>query len=320
MAASSKPVVAAAAITTAKPRRRPAITTEYVDALKAYANVLYLGGLCPKPGKGDPPARPETVAAILEVGKDIGLPPTQALANIRITNGRPAIYGDAGLALIRASGLLDDIEETFEGEAYSDNFTAVCRMKRKGAARDRVERFSVADAKRAGLWGKDGPWQTATRRMLMFRARGFACRDEFGDVLCGLIFVEEAMDIAAAAGQEDAPRVTAPVEVRQVQPEALPPAVADTTVGQSERQAPPQLPVARADLSAIDRGGLLELLAGVRGHLLTARNIADPSADEAKAAWREALAPFAITTVKDVDDAKLREIVAALAEKHGPPF
>jgi len=65
--------------------------------------------------------------------------------------------------------------------------------KRKG--RKPVEtRFSVEDAKRAGLWGKGGPWTAYPKRMLQMRARGFALRDAFPDVLKGMISVEEAQD------------------------------------------------------------------------------------------------------------------------------
>jgi hypothetical protein len=55
-------------------------------------------------------------------------------------------------------------------------------------------RFSVEDAKRAGLWGKQGPWTAYPKRMLSMRARGFAIRDCFADVLKGLITAEEAQD------------------------------------------------------------------------------------------------------------------------------
>jgi hypothetical protein len=55
-------------------------------------------------------------------------------------------------------------------------------------------KFSVEDAKRAGLWGKQGPWSAYPKRMMQMRARGFALRDAFPDVLKGLITAEEAED------------------------------------------------------------------------------------------------------------------------------
>jgi len=52
----------------------------------------------------------------------------------------------------------------------------------------------VEDAKRAGLWAKQGPWTAYPKRMMQMRARGFALRDAFPDVLKGMITAEEAQD------------------------------------------------------------------------------------------------------------------------------
>ena len=87
---------------------------------------------------------------------------------------------------------------------------AVCEAKRRGYEKPTVVRFSVADAKKAQLWGKSGPWTQYSRRMLQMRARGFALRDAFPDVLRGLVTAEEAQDYAS----EKAP----PVVVSQPEP------------------------------------------------------------------------------------------------------
>jgi hypothetical protein len=74
---------------------------------------------------------------------------------------------------------------------------AVCQAKRRGYSKPTTVTFTVADAKKAGLWGKQGPWQQYPRRMLQLRARGFALRDAFPDVLRGLVTAEEAQDYTA---------------------------------------------------------------------------------------------------------------------------
>jgi hypothetical protein len=53
----------------------------------------------------------------------------------------------------------------------------------------------MEDAKRAGLAGKQGPWQQYPKRMLQMRARAFALRDVFPDVLRGVYVAEEAADM-----------------------------------------------------------------------------------------------------------------------------
>jgi hypothetical protein len=58
--------------------------------------------------------------------------------------------------------------------------------------------FSVADAKKASLWGKAGPWSNYPKRMLQMRARSWALRDAFPDVLRGIGIKEEQHDIPPA--------------------------------------------------------------------------------------------------------------------------
>jgi hypothetical protein len=144
--------------------------------------------------------KPESCLLAIQHGSEIGLSPMQSLQNIACINGRPAIWGDAALALCLASPVCDGIHELIEGDG--DNMTAVCQTSRKGKDANVVGRFSVADAKRAGLWGKSGPWTQYPKRMLQLRARGFALRDAFPDVLKGLVTAEEAQDYPQAAGQE----------------------------------------------------------------------------------------------------------------------
>jgi hypothetical protein len=136
--------------------------------------------------------KPESVLIAVQLGAEIGLAPMQALQSIAVVNGRPAVYGDAALALCRASGQLETYTQTVTGEGENRKATVTVRRRGQGEI---VSEFSVADAKRAQLWGKAGPWTQYPDRMLLFRARGFALRDAFGDYLKGLRTVEEAGDI-----------------------------------------------------------------------------------------------------------------------------
>lgn len=141
---------------------------------------------------------PEDILLAVQFGSEVGLRPMQALQNIAVINGRPAVWGDALPGLCKASPVYQDLIETFEREDDADFLVAVCTAKRHGST-PVTARFSVLDAKRAGLWTKPGPWQSYPRRMLQMRARSFALRDCFPDVLKGLISVEEAQDLPAPA-------------------------------------------------------------------------------------------------------------------------
>lgn len=160
-----------------------------------------------------PPAyrsKPEDVFVAIAWGKEIGLAPLQSLQNIAVISGKPSVYGDAAMALVQNSSTCDNIEEYFEGEG-TVNPIAVCVAHRKNRSAV-TAKFSVEDAKRAGLWGKQGPWSSYPKRMLQMRARGFAIRDAFPDVLKGLITVEEAQDFPAETARIAQPMANAPVK------------------------------------------------------------------------------------------------------------
>ena len=153
-----------------------------------FSEMLASSSMVPKAYQG----KPNDVLVCVQWGYEMGLAPMQALQNIAVINGKPSVYGDAMMALVQSSPVCEDIEEYFEGEGTT-NPIAVCVAKRKGR-KPVVTKFSVEDAKRAGLWGKGGPWTAYPKRMLQMRARGFALRDAFPDVLKGMITIEEAQD------------------------------------------------------------------------------------------------------------------------------
>jgi len=159
-----------------------------LDEAMRFSEMLAKSSMVPKQYQN----KPEDVLVAVQWGKELGLAPLQALQNIACINGKPSVYGDAALALVQASPLCEGIEERMEGEG-TPNPQAVCVAHRKGR-KPVVATFSVEDAKRAGLWGKQGPWTSYPKRMLAMRARGFALRDAFPDVLKGLISAEEAAD------------------------------------------------------------------------------------------------------------------------------
>lgn len=157
-----------------------------VGEMLAFAELVVQSGFAPK-GLDNK----EAVAIAMQHGNELGLLPLQSLQSIGVINGRPGIYGDAALALVRASGLMESYTQKVEGEG--DERKAVVTSRRGGC--EIISEFSVSDAKKAGLWGKQGPWSQYPDRMLQFRARGFNLRDNFGDVLKGMATVEELNDM-----------------------------------------------------------------------------------------------------------------------------
>lgn len=155
-----------------------------------FSKLLAESDLVPENYKG----RPGNCLVAMQMGAELGLQPTQALQNIAVVNGRPAVWGDAALAIVKAHPLYAGIDESIVGEGKDRK--AVCVVSRKGE-KDVTSEFSVVDAIRAGLWDNDKKpvWKSYPDRMLKMRARGFALRDQFPDALKGIYLAEEAQDI-----------------------------------------------------------------------------------------------------------------------------
>jgi hypothetical protein len=164
-----------------------AIVPQSMDEAYRLATAIVRAGMAPK----DMNTPEKAMVAILQ-GLEVGLKPMQALQRIAVVNGRPTIWGDGAIGLVRGSGLCEYVNERIEGEG--DKRVAICEAKRKGETQPTIRKFSVDDAKKAGLWGKAGTWSQYPERMLQMRARAFALRDLFADVLGGMHIREEVAD------------------------------------------------------------------------------------------------------------------------------
>lgn len=163
-------------------------------------------------------ADPRAIVVAIQMGAEIGLAPTVAVRSIAVINGRPSLWGDALLGLCQAHHSWDEaaFEETIT--ETPQGMTARCTVRRKGG-RAATREFSMEDAKRAGLASKAGTWQQYPKRMLQMRARSWALRDTFSDVLQGIVAREEAMDFVEVAS---APKTDAQIERELTGEAALP--------------------------------------------------------------------------------------------------
>jgi hypothetical protein len=158
--------------------------------------------------------------AVLQ-GLELGIPPMQAVQGIAVINGRCCVFGDLIPALIWKHG--HKIKEWIEGEG--DGRVAWCEITRGDNGEVIKRKFSVEDAKRAGLWSteatvrkwnkwkkpepafedkpNDSPWFRYQDRMLQMRARGFCARDGASDVLRGMGVREEMEDLSRTREARD---------------------------------------------------------------------------------------------------------------------
>jgi hypothetical protein len=196
--------------------------------LERLATILCKSDIVPKDLQG----KAANVLLVLMYGNEIGITPAQALQNVMVVNGRPSLWGDATMGLCIASEVYEDSKDSFD----ETTMTATFRAKRKG--KDWVVRtFSQKDAEKAKLWTKQGPWQEYPKRMLFHRARSWALRDTFPDVLKGIRYFEEERDFVETTAERvyDMPKENAA-------PPAAPAPQAPTAAAPAPTPAPEPAP------------------------------------------------------------------------------
>lgn len=170
-----------------------------LDSRYRLAQAFFRGGMVPK-GYNDA----ASVFSGMELALELNMKPFTALRNIAVINGRPSLWGDAPLALVKRSGKLARIEEFLFDADYNricfDNknlnakpYGAICRTWMSGdGERFHETYFTIDDARTAGLLpGKaDSAWFKYQRRMLQMRARTQNLKDQAPDVLLGIEIAE----------------------------------------------------------------------------------------------------------------------------------
>jgi len=180
------------------------VPKDLIQAIKLSEQIAS-SDLAPKDYRG----KPANVLIAMQLGFEIGLAPMQSVQGIAIINGRPLVWGDALLGLVMSH------HEYYGKEEESSSTGAKCTLSRKtkdGRIETVVSEFTLKDAEIAGLLSKGGVWKQYPKRMLLWRARTFAIRDLFADVIKGLSTVEEfqhEIDITPGAANNPLPTTMA---------------------------------------------------------------------------------------------------------------
>jgi hypothetical protein len=183
---------------------RPQSYTE----IEQLADRLARSGLTPSALRG----KPDDLFAVILHGLELGLGPAASVQNIAMVDGKPAVYGDMMIALVRGSFAWDEgaYDEWFEldGERLTapqaattiasggkaPNLIACCQCARRGGS-PQVGTFSVEQARTADLWvdgkGSRTPWSRYPIEMLLWKARARVMRRLFADVLKGTATYED---------------------------------------------------------------------------------------------------------------------------------
>lgn len=161
----------------------------------------------------------QKVMIAMEAGVELGIPAMASIQSIAIIKGRPCLWGDALIGVVRSSPLCLYVKEWIEGD--SDKMIAYCETHRRNEKDPVCRSFSVFDAQRAGLWKSkecDSPWWKYPKRMLQMRARAWCLRDVYADILKGVQIREEVEDYAREAQDVPVSRPTILAKLKAEKP------------------------------------------------------------------------------------------------------
>ena len=185
------------------------VTPTNIEEAHRYASYVVSSGLAPKHFD-----TPEKAMVAMQTARELNLPALTSLRQMYVVNGSVSLFGDLPLALVRRSGQLESISEIQydkDGvEICHENKnleavceSAVCRIKRVGEA-EVVRTYTWKEVVTAGLdknkWGEKETYKGYRRRMLQMRARTWALKDVFTDVLSGIGIME--YDTHSASGKD----------------------------------------------------------------------------------------------------------------------
>lgn len=306
-----------------------AIVPQDLDQAFRLSQALAVSGMAPR-GMD----KPEQIMVAIMAGAELGLAPFQALQSFAVVNGRPTLWGDGLMAVVRGRGVR--VKEWIEGEG--DQRVAHCVATRPDSGEEIARTFSVDQAKKAGLWGKQGPWQQYPERMLQMRARALSLRDGCADMLRGIQIREEVEDythvrdvtprpaglrerLAGSANGEgfnaSQAEETAPAEPVDFAEQAEEIAEAEFTAAEDkapepeepEAEAAPDEPVATLDLAGADFDPIDWAGSFTRGleHLHTVEEVQD--------AWKRAKAAGKVVKLTAKNRAMAEALVAAVNDR-----
>jgi hypothetical protein len=131
--------------------------------------------------------KPEAVLAVFLTGRELGIGPMQSLRDIYPVNGRPALMATLMVNRVRGLG------HRFKTVKSTDQ-EAVVQIHRGDQPEPEPElRFTLADAKRAELIGKEN-WRKYPTAMLWSRAAAAACRRDAPEALGGAVYTPEEIE------------------------------------------------------------------------------------------------------------------------------
>ena len=159
----------------------------------------------------------EQAAAIMLKGYELGLSMTASFELVQVIQGKPALSPRGAMAILLSSVVTKSIEiKRLEDKNVFIGYE--CRMVRNTGF-SFTGRFTLEDAKRAGLIKPNSGWANYPENMCLWRAIGFAADVVFPDVTAGMTTLMKAPEMYGVALTEGGDVVdVVPVSVPSIDP------------------------------------------------------------------------------------------------------
>lgn len=199
--------------TDARPRvpDRFAFEPRDISELGTFSEMVIRSGLAPRSLK-----TPQAVALVCIQGRELGLSSCAALQGMTAINGQIGFRARLVSNLVKSSNVckLWRVIET-------DEMIGRVEVQHVQWDEPQTVRYTVEDAKTAGLWGSSDPWRKHPKDMLIARAITRAVDRHFSEVLGG-VPVETALEdkTAPAAAPPPPQAVTVAPPAAETKPEA----------------------------------------------------------------------------------------------------
>lgn len=160
----------------------PALLPEANDwaVMLQMADVLFKSGMLPQHIKS-----PQAAVAIIQKGRELGIPPMQSMSGIACIQGKPTAGAELMLALIYR-------DHGDEAMIFDETTNERCTLsyKRRAWRERKTFTFTLDDAKKAGLLTNQ-TWQKYPAAMLRARCISATARLAFPDSIGGMYTAEE---------------------------------------------------------------------------------------------------------------------------------
>lgn len=153
---------------------------QHIEHIKGLGATLVKSGLLPQSVR-----TPEAAVAIILKGRELGIPPMQALSHIHVISGKPTLSAELMLAMAMKAGHEVWVSET------SDKQCSI-HGKRAGSDREQSLTFTMGEAQQAGVTSNP-TWKKYPAAMLRARAISAFLRMFAPDVLMGASYTPEEL-------------------------------------------------------------------------------------------------------------------------------